>query len=689
MRAMGLGLSRARLGDACRAGLLVALLCSSAARYAAAQPIDCSAQEDPNQQGKCYLSAVGKPCALASGGAGVCQTQRSSGLFFHCVCGAPFTPTFTPTPKPRPLWVGDCSGDGSISVDELIHAVRIDLGLDDLSTCPAADGNGDGAVSIDEIIKAVNMALAGCPTPTRGSPNATATATSTATPTNTPPPGGSTATPPATTPTTAVESPAATPPTPRATATVTSTATATATLTATATATRTVLEACPNRRVFKGGKGGVDWHVKSRNNYMVTTITGTPAPIIVRGGPPAEPPQPLTPGQQLHICDRVVIPPGGEVDTGRIPNAQQSQSSAAGAIQSGTVVAGASPGWVELIKGSVETTETGACSADQHCGVWTAAGVVYVDDPQSGGQTTTYTVDHYPADHFMAVSNDPQSFAPVAFVPHCTPSKVVQILPGQARTFPVTDCDGDGVLEDNCPTVANPDQKDSDGDFVGDACDDCPTVPDSDQSGDACPGQSPTPIPPVILTTLFATDQGCEEYGNHPAYHIGEVLEFTLIVHGPASQQVLPLLLDIRESTGTQTTIFDNSILTNQPLTGRATVSPPTGREQLMVIPSLSGASSDIAVKSCSFQVLPPITCGGLAGTPCPMANEFCDLPPGACGVTDQAGTCLAAPGPSECPPTGAAVCGCDNKTYANDCLLAAARMSKAHEGACQPGQGG
>ena len=72
------------------------------------------------------------------------------------------------------------------------------------------------------------------------------------------------------------------------------------------------------------------------------------------------------------------------------------------------------------------------------------------------------------------------------------------------------DTDGDGVLDDadNCPAVPNPDQADSDGDGIGDACeegpdtdgdgvlddaDNCPTVPNPDQAdsdgdgvGDAC-----------------------------------------------------------------------------------------------------------------------------------------------------------------------------------------------------------
>jgi len=55
------------------------------------------------------------------------------------------------------------------------------------------------------------------------------------------------------------------------------------------------------------------------------------------------------------------------------------------------------------------------------------------------------------------------------------------------------DSDGDGIIADNCPTVSNPDQKDSDNDGIGDACDNCPNVANSDQKdsdndgvGDAC-----------------------------------------------------------------------------------------------------------------------------------------------------------------------------------------------------------
>lgn len=48
-------------------------------------------------------------------------------------------------------------------------------------------------------------------------------------------------------------------------------------------------------------------------------------------------------------------------------------------------------------------------------------------------------------------------------------------------------------IQDNCPTVSNPDQKNTDSDSVGDACDNCIYVSNSDQkdtdndgTGDAC-----------------------------------------------------------------------------------------------------------------------------------------------------------------------------------------------------------
>ena len=53
----------------------------------------------------------------------------------------------------------------------------------------------------------------------------------------------------------------------------------------------------------------------------------------------------------------------------------------------------------------------------------------------------------------------------------------------------LSDIDNDGVLDclDNCLSVANTDQMDTDGDEFGDACDACPYVPAGSGGGDGCP----------------------------------------------------------------------------------------------------------------------------------------------------------------------------------------------------------
>jgi len=72
-------------------------------------------------------------------------------------------PVATPTAGPGGC-VGDCSGDGTVAINELISGVNIALGNNELSTCPAFDANQDGMVGINELIQAVNNALNGCTT---------------------------------------------------------------------------------------------------------------------------------------------------------------------------------------------------------------------------------------------------------------------------------------------------------------------------------------------------------------------------------------------------------------------------------------------------------------------------------------------------------------------------------------------
>jgi len=64
--------------------------------------------------------------------------------------------------------VGDCDASTEVTVNELITMVNIALGNEDVATCISGDPSGDGRVTVEEIIKAVNNALDGCPLETGG-----------------------------------------------------------------------------------------------------------------------------------------------------------------------------------------------------------------------------------------------------------------------------------------------------------------------------------------------------------------------------------------------------------------------------------------------------------------------------------------------------------------------------------------
>jgi len=73
--------------------------------------------------------------------------------------------------------------------------------------------------------------------------------------------------------------------------------------------------------------------------------------------------------------------------------------------------------------------------------------------------------------------------------------------------------------------------------------------------------------------------------------------------------------------------------------------------------------------------------CGSIAGLTC-ATNEWCDpTPSDACGGADLMGTCKETD--VLCSQIWQPVCGCDGKTYSNDCVRLTHTVQLAHVGAC------
>jgi len=76
-----------------------------------------------------------------------------------------------------------------------------------------------------------------------------------------------------------------------------------------------------------------------------------------------------------------------------------------------------------------------------------------------------------------------------------------------------------------------------------------------------------------------------------------------------------------------------------------------------------------------------PQSCGGILPFTCPN-GQFCQFPIGHCTGFGQPGTCTKKP--VICTKIFRPVCGCDGKTYPNDCVRQSKGVSKRHDGRCR-----
>jgi len=113
---------------------------------------------------------------------------------------------------------------------------------------------------------------------------------------------------------------------------------------------------------------------------------------------------------------------------------------------------------------------------------------------------------------------------------------------------------------------------------------------------------TPTATGNAALRPQVSTDRGCNETGQQPVYHLGELITVSFEVDSDVVPQVSATLFDILSNGFVN--VFPLGVLaSNQPYSFKGRIAPPLGTEKLQLRARAVGVPSASAF--CSFTVVP------------------------------------------------------------------------------------
>ncbi len=233
----------------------------------------------------------------------------------------------------------------------------------------------------------------------------------------------------------------------------------------------------------------------------------------------------------------------------------------------------------------------------------------------------------------------------------------------------VTPPDADEDVADEDTAQADTTENDISDNDEGDPCPQIACAPGTvgvDTDGDGC---------------IDACEPGC---GGKEDCGEGEYCDVGVACEGAGECAVMPqgCTLEYDPVCGCDGTTYGNAC--GAASAGVSVAAPGECEDCTPILCGPGEVPEDVDGDGCDDTCSPSGVCGTIAGIPCDD-GEFCNFGPGACLVSDMGGHCVEIP--AQCPEVFSPVCGCDGKTYPNDCMRIKTKTQLDHEGPC--GQSG